>query len=380
MYFQPIKLGILGGGQLGKMLIQEAVNLNIEVHVLDPDENCPSRFLAKNFVCGDFRDFTQVYEFGKNVDILTIEIEHINVEALYKLSNEGVKVFPQPEVIEIIQDKGLQKQFFIDHNIPTSEFELVDSTTNLAQKFGGNFCQKLRKGGYDGKGVQIIKNSNLDSAFVGPCVIEKLVTIQKEISVIVARDESGNCAVYEPVECQFNPKENLVEFLQMPADLDNSQTSQVKLLAKKVSEDLKIVGILAVEMFIDASGEILINELAPRPHNSGHQTIESCYTSQFEQHLRSILGLPLGSCGVIQPSVMVNILGESGHQGEAKYTGLQSVLQLEGCHVHLYGKKITKPFRKMGHVTVINKDIEMAKILGRKVLSELKVVTNSDHC
>ncbi len=374
MEYKPQKLGILGGGQLGKMLIQEATNLNLQIHILDPDPDCPCKDLSHNYTQGDFRDYEQVLRFGKEVDILTIEIEHVNVDALFELQDLGVKIFPQPDVIKVIQDKGLQKQFFTNNNIPTSNYEIVQSKSDIKFKEPG-IVQKLRKGGYDGKGVQILKSSTLKSAFNGPSVIEDLVDIYKEISVIVGRDINGETIVYEPVECQFNEKENLVEFLQMPADLDIPTSTLAKDLAVKVSNDLGIVGILAVEMFISNTGEVLVNELAPRPHNSGHQTIESCYTSQFEQHIRCILNLPLGSSKIIQPSVMVNLLGESGYQGPAKYDGLIDVLGYTGVYVHLYGKKYTKPFRKMGHVTIIGDNINESKSLGRIVLDKLKVVS-----
>jgi 5-(carboxyamino)imidazole ribonucleotide synthase len=369
------KIGVLGGGQLGRMLIQEAVNWNLHVSILDPDANAPCKDIATHFVQGKLTDFDTVYEFGKKTDLLTIEIEHVNVEAMEKLESEGVEVYPQPRVLRLIQDKGLQKLFYSENKIPTADYVLVQNKAEIAAHAGGfPFMQKLRKGGYDGKGVTPLKDpAKLDKAFDAPSVLEKFVDFKKEISVIVSRNTKGEVKSYPVVDILFNPEANLVEFLFSPADVPAKVEEEAQRIARAIAEKLEIVGVLAVEMFLTKNDEVLVNEIAPRPHNSGHQTIEGNYTSQYEQHLRAILGFPLGSTAIVEPSVMVNLLGEKGFEGEAKYEGMEAMLAMEGVYVHLYGKMITKPFRKMGHVTVLAKTLGEAMKKAYFVKEKLKV-------
>lgn len=376
--FEPsaIKIGVLGGGQLGRMLIQSAINYNLYVCCLDPDSKAPCKSIANEFVVGSITDYDTVYKFGKDKDIITIEIENVNVEALYALQKEGKKIFPQPEVIEIIKDKGLQKMFYQRNNIPSPDFFLVENKTQIEKyKDFFPFFQKLRTGGYDGKGVVKLGHPNkIDHAFEQPSVLERLVDFDKEISVIVARNESGEVKCFPAVECEFNPEANLVEFLFSPANIKKSIDKQATEIAIKIAEKLNIVGILAVELFVTKDGKVLVNEVAPRPHNSGHQTIEANITSQFEQHLRAILNMPLGDTSIIKPSVMINLLGEKNHEGLAKYEGLLDAVKYKGVYIHLYGKTTTKPFRKMGHVTVVDDDIELAKKKAITVKDLIKVV------
>lgn len=369
------KIAVLGGGQLGRMLIQEAINWNLHVSILDPDPNAPCKDIASHFVNGSLTDFDTVYQFGKNADLLTIEIEHVNVEAMEKLEAEGVEVYPQPRLLRLIQDKGLQKIFYSENNIPTAKYVLVDNKAGIAAHAADfPFMQKLRKGGYDGKGVTALKDpSKLENAFDAPSVLEQFVNFKKEISVIVSRNTKGEVKSFPVVDMLFNSEANLVEFLFSPAEIPAKAEEEAQRIARLIAEKLEIVGVLAVEMFLTQDDEILVNEIAPRPHNSGHQTIEGNYTSQYEQHLRSILGFPAGSTAIVEPSVMVNLLGEKGFEGEAKYEGLEEMLAMEGVYVHLYGKKITKPFRKMGHVTVLGKTLEEAMKKAQLVKEKLKV-------
>ena len=371
------KLGILGGGQLGRMLIQSAINFNVDCYVLDPDANAPCKDLSTVFSVGKLTDYDEVYAFGKDKDVLTIEIENVNTEAMQRLADEGVEVYPQPHIIQLIQDKGLQKQFYRDHHIPTADFHLLNSASDLAGHADFFPCvQKLRKEGYDGRGVCILKNSgDLSGAFDKPSLIEKWIDFEKEISVIVARNKRGDVSAFPVVELDFHPEQNLVEYLFSPADISSETEKKATDIALQVAEQLQIVGLLAVEMFVTKEGEILVNEMAPRTHNSGHQTIEANVTSQFEQHLRATLDLPLGSTAIKCPSVMVNLLGEAGHTGSARYEGLDEVLAVPGVSVHLYGKKITKPFRKMGHVTIVDEKMESAKEKAKFVKHTLKVIT-----
>ena len=372
-FFGDLKLGILGGGQLGRMLIQEAINYNVTTRVLDPDKDAPCKNLCDTFMVGSLTDFDTVYNFGKGLDLITIEIEKVNVDALARLEEEGVVVYPQSRIVRLIQDKGLQKQFFKENHIPTSPFRLISKKEDLPDT-GFPYFQKLRKDGYDGRGVLKIKSAaDFDNAFEAPSIIEEYIDFDKEIAIIVARNESGEVKTFPCVEMEFNPDVNLVEFLISPAELSPEILKRADILAIKIAEDLNIVGILAVEMFLTKSGEILVNELAPRPHNSGHQSIEGNYTSQYEQHLRAIFNLPLGDTKTIGHAVMINLLGEKGHEGSANYEGIKEVMKLEGVYIHLYGKKITKPFRKMGHVTIIDEDREKAIEKARFVQKTLKV-------
>lgn len=374
-FYGELQLGILGGGQLGRMLIQEAINYNVNVHILDPDKNAPCRKLCNRFECGSLSDFETVYNFGKDLDMITIEIEKVNVDALEKLENEGVLVYPQSRIIRLIQDKGLQKQFFKQNDIPTAPFQLISTKENLYEaSIPLPYIQKLRKDGYDGKGVKKINStSEIEQAFEEPSLVEALVDFEKEIAVIVARNDKGEIATFPLVEMEFNPEANLVEFLIAPSTLPFEVQTRADEIAKKIAEDLQIVGLLAVEMFLTKEGEILVNELAPRPHNSGHHTIEGNITSQFAQHLRAIFNLPLGATTTRTNAVMINLLGEPRYEGLAKYEGVEEVLAIEGIFVHLYGKKYTKPFRKMGHVCIVNDDRELAIKNARWVQETLKV-------
>jgi 5-(carboxyamino)imidazole ribonucleotide synthase len=371
-----LKLGILGGGQLGRMLIQEAINYNLTTMVLDPDTHAPCKHIANTFECGSITDYDTVYNFGKKADVITIEIEKVNIEALEQLEKEGKLVFPQSRVIRLIQDKGVQKQFFKENDIPTSPFILVNGKQEmLNSNFAFPFMLKQRRDGYDGKGVMKIEAiKDLDDAFEGPCLIEELVDFEKEIAVIVSRNSNGDMRTFPMVEMEFNPEANLVEFLISPSTYPEAIQQKAELIAKNIASALNITGILAVEMFVTKNGEILVNELAPRPHNSGHQTIEGNYVSQFQQHLRSIFNLPLGDTRCITNSVMINLLGEKGYDGVAKYKGLEKILALDGVYVHLYGKRYTKPFRKMGHVTIVDQNRDSAIEKAKYIQQTLKVI------
>ncbi|RZJ20309.1 MAG: 5-(carboxyamino)imidazole ribonucleotide synthase [Acinetobacter sp.] len=372
-----LKLGILGGGQLGRMLIQEAINYNLTTLVLDPDPDAPCKSIANKFECGSITDFDTVYNFGKKADIITIEIEKVNIEALEQLEKEGKMVFPQARVIRLIQDKGVQKQFFKENDIPTAPFQLVNSKADLTSgNFSFPYILKQRKDGYDGKGVMKISNlADVDNAFEAPSLIEELVDFDKEIAVIVARNANGDMKTFPMVEMEFNAEANLVEFLISPSTYPDDIQQRAEKIAIDIASALNVTGILAVEMFVTKNGEILVNELAPRPHNSGHQTIEGNYVSQFEQHLRSIFNLPLGDTRSISNAVMINLLGEKGHDGLAKYDGLENIMAIDGVYVHLYGKKYTKPFRKMGHVTIVDHNRDHAIEKARYVQQTLKVIS-----
>ena len=371
-----IKIGVLGGGQLGRMLQQKALDFGLDLAFIDPDSNAPCREISSRFFKGDFKDFETVYSFGKTRDILTIEIEHVNVEALKQLEEEGVKVFPQPDIIKTIQDKGLQKVFYKENNIPTSDFYLIEGKEEILA-FEGEFpfMQKMRKGGYDGQGVTPIRSKNdLEKAFEVPSVLEKMVDFEKELSVIVSRNENGEVKSFPCVECEFNPEANLVEFLFSPATISNETEEKAQKIARIIIEKLEMVGILAVELFLTKDGDILVNEIAPRPHNSGHQTIEGNYESQYGQLLRCLLNLPLGNTAIKRPSVMVNLLGEKGYTGKAIYDGIEKALAHPGVNLHIYGKAQTKPFRKMGHATIVNDSLHEAKTIAKKVREDLKII------
>ncbi|PWK77415.1 5-(carboxyamino)imidazole ribonucleotide synthase [Mucilaginibacter oryzae] len=376
-FYGDLKLGILGGGQLGRMLIQQAINYNVTVKILDPDREAPCRKLCDEFTIGSLGDYETVYNFGKTVDLLTIEIEKVNVDALEQLEKEGVLVYPQSRVIRLIQDKGLQKQFFKENDIPTADFQIITSPQQLQQSLiPFPYIQKLRKDGYDGKGVyKVIDDSYLAGAFKEPSLIEQWIDFEKEIAVIVARNENGEISTFPMVEMEFNPKANLVEFLIAPSTLPFEVQQKAEQIAKKIADSLRIVGLLAVEMFLDKQGRILVNELAPRPHNSGHQTIEGNVVSQFEQHLRAIFNQPLGDTACLNNAIMVNVLGEAGYEGPAVYQGIEKVLKVPGVYVHLYGKALTKPFRKMGHVTIVDADREKAIEKAKFVQKTLKVIS-----
>jgi len=363
---KEFKLGVLGGGQLGRMLIQEAVNMNLHIHVMDADKNAPCASIAETFTCGSITDFDSVMEFGKDKDLITVEIENVNIDALELLEQKGISVYPQPRVLKIIKDKGSQKEFYRQNNIPTASFNLFQSKEDLkSADLAYPVIQKLRTGGYDGRGVQVLGNA--DDSFDAPHLIEDLIDFDKEISIIVARNKAGDVSTFPSVECEFNQEAHLVEFLFSPAEISKEIEKRAKDIAAEVIEKLDMVGLLAVELFLTKSGDLLVNEIAPRPHNSGHHTIECCETSQFAQHLRSILNLPMGSTRLIQPGAMINLLGEKGFTGTAKYEGLNDLLKYTNVFPHLYGKESTKPFRKMGHITITGSTIEEVRVTAEKI-------------
>jgi 5-(carboxyamino)imidazole ribonucleotide synthase len=369
------KIGILGGGQLGRMLIQSGIDFNIHFSVLDPDASAPCSGIS-SFTHGKITDYQTVVDFGKNCDLITIEIENVNVEALKELGRQGKKVFPQPDVIQLIQDKRTQKEFYKKHQIPTADFILTENKQQvIANRSFLPAVNKLGKEGYDGRGVQLLRSeADLEKAFDAAGLLEKLIDFEKEIAVIVARNEAGEIISYPAVEMVFHPTANLVEYLFSPAEISPAIAKEADDIAKSVIEKMNMVGLLAVEMFVTKDGKVLVNEVAPRPHNSGHQTIEANITSQYEQHLRAILNLPLGNTSTVMPSAMVNLLGEDGFSGEAKYQGLEETLRLTGTHIHLYGKKLTKPFRKMGHVTIVDADLDSLRKKANFVKQTLKVI------
>lgn len=376
------KLGILGGGQLGKMMALAVGNWHLPIYFLDKQADFPAGPYGMGFTEGDFKNYDDVYAFGKDKDVLSIEIEHVNTEALLALEAEGVVVHPAPKQLNIIKDKGLQKQFYAEHRLPTSPFVLyADQAALIAAIEKGKrsypFVQKSRTAGYDGKGVAVINSpADLGKLLPGPCMVEDKIAIEKELAVIVARNPSGEIQTYPTVEMEFNPVANLVEFLISPAQITAAQEAKAQKIAKQTIEAFGLCGLLAVELFLDLEGNILINEVAPRPHNSGHHTIDSSYTSQFEQHIRAILDLPLGSTKEKAPvGIMVNLLGEAGHTGLADYQGLNDLLAMEGVYPHIYGKAMTKPFRKMGHATILGEELEATKAKARKAQAALKIVS-----
>jgi len=352
------KIGILGGGQLGRMLLQAAANYPVETFVMENDPECPAAHLCHHFTKGDIRNFDDVYRFGKAVEALTIEIENVNVEALEKLQEEGVKIFPRPSVLKTIKNKILQKEYYRSHDIPTSSFIVTNNLNELKQQ--EDFLpavHKLGEGGYDGRGVQIIKTrQDMDKGFDKPSVLEKFIPVHKEIAQMVAMNEKGEAALYPPVEMVFDQRLNLLDFQVCPADIETQTLWKIEAIALSVVRNFKSPGIFAVEMLIDKNGDVLVNETAPRVHNSGHHTIEAHYSSQFDMLWRLMLNYPLGHTDEILPSIMVNIIGENGFDGEVKYEGLDEVLKIENAFVHLYGKKQTKPGRKMGHVTIMSRE------------------------
>ncbi len=352
------KTGILGGGQLGKMLLQAAANYPVETFVLENDSECPAAHLCHHFTKGDIKDFDAVYNFGKGLDAITIEIENVNVEALEKLEEEGIKIFPKPSVLKIIRNKILQKQYYNQHQIPTAEYIVThDQAEILRQEKFLPAVHKLGTGGYDGRGVEIIKTlADIEKGFNEPAVLERLIPIQKEIALMIAINEKGDIALYPPVEMLFDPQLNLLDYQLCPAEIPTQSLYKVEAIALAVVRNFKSPGIFAVELFIDKNGDVLVNETAPRVHNSGHHTIEAHYCSQFDMLWRIMLDYPLGNTDAILPSIMVNIIGAEGFTGDVKYDGLEEVLKIDNAFVHLYGKKQTKPGRKMGHVTILSKE------------------------
>ncbi len=374
---QRLKIGVLGGGQLGKMLYRPAIQLDLQLFFMDPDPEAPCSKISPHFTQGRLTDFNEVMNFGADKDLITIEIENVNTDALQELEKQGKMVFPQPHIIKLIQDKRLQKQYYRDHGFPTAPFHLIDQPTD-AQRYLEFFpaFTKLAKEGYDGKGVRKINGmEDFHLLFDAPGLLEKAVEIEKEISVLVSRNQQGDCITYPVVELVFDPRYHLVDYLLAPADISKELAEQAEQLAIKLAQSLGIVGILAVEMFISTSGELLINEIAPRTHNSGHHSIEACYTSQFEQQLRSITNMPLGSTRQIKKAAMVNLIGADGYFGRVLYEGIDSLLKLEGVYVHLYGKTETRPGRKMGHVTILADDHSELVEKAKAVKNKIKVVS-----
>ena len=373
MFTKKKTIGILGGGQLGKMVLDVSNKWGLDVFVLDPDKDCPSSKLCKKFFEGDLMDYNIVVEFGKLCDIITIEIENVNVEALKYLESVNKKVYPQANVIESIQDKSNQKKFYQNNGIPTSSFQILNGIDDIKYKITKGeisfpFIWKASKMGYDGYGVKkIIDNKSLEDISDCHCIIEELIDIKKELSVMVGSRESGERAVYPAVEMEFNKKSNPVEYILSPAQIDDSIKYLAEDLAYKVAEKFKIIGIIAVEMFLTNENELLVNEVAPRPHNSYHFSIEGSYTSQFEQFLRAILDLPLGSTKILENSVMVNLVGDSDSKGKVVYKNFDQIIGIEGVNPHIYGKFESRPNRKMGHVTIINKDLNIAKKIANEV-------------
>ncbi len=375
-YGSEYKIGVLGGGQLGRMLIQAANSLDIQLHMLDPDQQAPCSQIAHSFQNGSLLDYQTVLEFGQDKDLITVEIENVNTDALKELVQKGKKVYPQPHILELIRDKGLQKQFYLDHNIPTAPFIYWDLNDHKAIPFDFPVVHKLRTGGYDGKGVNIIGDQQgLENSFKDASIIEACIPFEKELSVIVARNENAETQCFPLVECEFNPEANLVEFLFSPADVDTDIEKKAQEIAVDLIEKLEMVGILAVEFFLTKDGQLLVNEIAPRPHNSGHHTIEICQTSQFEQHLRAILNLPLGHTRLIQAGAMINLVGAKNHEGPVFYEGLEKALSVPGVHPHLYAKATTKPFRKMGHITITGSNMQDVRHKAQKVKQNIQVIS-----
>ena len=381
-YFSSnFKLGILGGGQLGRMLLAETQKFDIHTAVLESNKNAPCAAICNEFVLGDLLDFEAVYNFGKKVDLLTIEIENINLDALDRLEAEGVKIFPKPKDLRIIQSKARQKKFYLEHHIPTAAFHHFEHLDELRHSFENiditfPFVWKAARFGYDGNGVKIVRNStDLNSLPNEECIIEELVPFKNELAVIVAKNEGGETKTYPVVEMEFHPEANQVEYVICPARINANIAKKAREIALKVVNDLDFVGLLAVEMFQTETDEILVNEVAPRPHNSGHYSIEASYTNQFEQHLRSILNLPLGATASKVAGIMVNLVGEEGFSGEVIYQNIEKIIKIDGVTPHIYGKKETRPFRKMGHVTIVHSEIDIAREIAQKVKETIRVIS-----
>lgn len=377
------KLGLLGGGQLGKMMLQETRRYDIYTKVIDPAADAPSRLASNEFVQGSLTDYNTVMEFGRGLDVLTIEIEHVNVDALEDLQKQGVKVFPQPSALRIIQNKADQKEFYQTKGLPTSKFFTFKNKAEMLEGLkDGNweppFVWKAATGGYDGFGVNIVKDAaQIESLPDQAGLVEAFVPFEKELAVIVARNEHGQTVTYPVVEMEFHPTANQVEYVLCPATVSPEAEEKARKLAVDAIEAFDLVGLLAVEMFLSKDGEVYINEVAPRTHNSGHLTIESNFTSQFEQHVRAVTGMPLGSTELRLPAVMANLVGETGYSGPVRYDGYENLLSMPGVYIHLYGKSSTRPFRKMGHVTVTNADRSEARKAAEQAKSAIKVISRS---
>lgn len=381
-YFSSdFKLGILGGGQLGRMLLAETQKFDIHTAVLESNKNAPCAAICNEFVVGNLLDFDAVYNFGKKVDLLTIEIENINLDALDRLEAEGLKIFPKPKDLRIIQSKAIQKKFYLKHQIPTAAFDHFEYFKELKQSYENKsitfpFVWKAARFGYDGNGVKVVRNiEDLNSLPNEECITEELIPFKNELAVIVARNEDGETKTYPVVEMEFHPEANQVEYVICPARIDSKIAKKAREVALKVVNDLDFIGLLAVEMFQTKEDEILVNEVAPRPHNSGHYSIEASYTNQFEQHLRSVLNLPLGSTTSKVAGIMVNLVGEEGFSGQVIYQNIEKIIKIEGVTPHIYGKKETRPFRKMGHVTIVNSDIDVARKIAQKVKETIRVIS-----
>ena len=381
VFSSQYKVGILGGGQLGKMLLYNTRKFDIYTCVLDPNPDAPCKLACNEFFVGDLMDFDTVFEFGKKVDTLTIEIENVNVDALDALEKEGIKVYPSAETLATIQNKAKQKLFYVDHNLPTADFRRYAYIDELKRAVEHNvqplpFVWKSAQFGYDGKGVKIVRTiTDLDELPNVECIAETLVPFRKELAVTVARTPDGEVKAYPVVEMEFHPEANQVEYVLCPARISENITKKAELVALKTAAAFHHVGLLAVELFLTENDEILINEVAPRPHNSGHQTIEASYTSQFEQHLRAVLNLPLGETKNKVSGVMVNLVGAEDHQGAVVYENIEKILKLNGVTPHIYGKKETRPFRKMGHVTIVHPEINEARAIAQQVKETIKVIS-----
>lgn len=383
-YFSSdFKLGILGGGQLGKMMLYDTRKYDIQTYVLDPSDEAPCKIACNYFEQGDLMDYETVLNFGRKVDVLTFEIEGVNVKALKTLEAEGIKTFPSAATLEKIQNKAVQKQFYTEKEIPTAPFKTYQKIENLIADIESGarslpFVWKSATGGYDGKGVSVIKEPEaLKELPDTECIAEEMIPFKNELAVIVARTPTGEVKTYPVVEMEFHPTANQVEYVICPARIEDHVAEKARAVAQKVSESFEHVGLLAVEMFQTEEDEILVNEVAPRPHNSGHYSIEASYTNQFEQHLRAILDLPLGNTDSKVGGIMVNLVGDKDHEGEVVYKNIDKIMKMDGVTPHIYGKKITRPFRKMGHVTIVNENIDEARKVAEQVKGEIKVISRS---
>ncbi len=384
-YFSSdFKLGVLGGGQLGRMLLSETKKLDVYTAVIDGNPEAPCAQVCNEFYQGDLLNFEDIYNFGKKVDLLTIEIENVNIDALDKLEEEGLTIYPKPSALRTIQNKANQKQFYQDYGIPTAPFSRSQNLETLENelinhKINYPFVWKSARFGYDGNGVKIVKSINdLSGLPKGECIAETLVPFKNELAVIVARNASGETKTYPVVEMEFHPEANQVEYVICPARIDDEVATKARNVALQVSDAFDFVGLLAVEMFQTEADEILVNEVAPRAHNSGHYSIEASYTNQFEQHLRSILNLPLGETASKVAGVMVNLVGAENYTGDVFYENLIAILAIDGVTPHIYGKKQTKPFRKMGHVTIVDSDVEIARKKAQQVKETIRVISKNN--
>ena len=383
-FSSDFKLGILGGGQLGKMLLSETRKFDIQTYVLDPSNEAPSKIACNHFFQGSLLDFETVYNFGKKVDVLTFEIELVNLEALEKLENEGLKIYPSPKTLRLIQNKSIQKKFYEQNGIPTSKFETFLNLKDLKSAINNQqstivnfpFVWKCTEFGYDGNGVKIIRSlADLENLPDVECIAEEMIAFKNELSVIVVRNVSGDVKTYPVVEMEFHPEANQVEYVICPARIDEKIAQKAQEIALKVSSTFDHVGLLAVEMFQTQNDEILVNEVAPRPHNSGHHTIEASYSSQFENHLRAILDLPIGKTDSKAAGIMVNLVGEDGFSGPVIYENIEKIMAIDGVTPHIYGKRETRPFRKMGHVTIVNQDMVEARRIAEIVKKSIRVIS-----